>query len=301
MSTDDTKTGAINAVCAYTLWGIAPIYFKLLIDVSAPEILVNRIVWSFVFLIALILGLGKWANVSQILKSPKTLLWLFASALILGLNWLIFIWAVNSGQILEASLGYYINPLFNVLLGMLFFAERLRKWQIFAVGLAFIGVLIEVISLGSIPYLALALASSFGVYGLIRKKIPVDSLAGLFIESACLLPLALAYWFVLLDSPTSNMLDNNASLNITLIAAGLVTTAPLLFFTGAAKRLPLATLGFFQYIGPSLMFIVAISFYNEAIALEKLLTFACIWAALMLYSWDSFKHRKHKKRQMAAQ
>lgn len=294
-SNPETKKGAINAVCAYFLWGIAPIYFKLLADVSAPEILIHRIVWSFVLLLVVVIAMGNWRKVQQIINKPKTLLWLLATSIILALNWLLFIWSVNNGHILEASLGYFINPLFNVVLGMIFFSERLRKWQIVAVLLALVGVLIQVISLGTIPYLGLSLAATFGIYGLMRKKVPVDSVPGLLIESAWMLPIGLLYWYLFIDSPTSNMFSNLPSLNLTLIAAGIVTTAPLLFFTGAAKRLSLTTLGFFQYIGPSIMFVVAIVLYGETLAFEKMLTFAFIWSALAIFSLDSLI--KHKTKQ----
>lgn len=288
------KKGAINALCAYTLWGLAPIYFKLLSGVSAPEILVHRIIWSFILLVIIIVAMGKWRKVQEIIKQPKIFFSLALSSILLGFNWLVFIWAINNNHILEASLGYYINPLFNVVLGMIFFSERLSKWKTIAVLLALTGVAIQIISLGSVPLVALSLAASFGIYGLIRKKVPVDSLAGLLIESAWLLPLAIGYWYGFVDSETGNMFNNETSLNVALLAAGIVTTAPLLFFTGAAKRLPLATLGFFQYLGPSLMFIVAISFYNELIVFEKLVTFAFIWCALIVFSLSSIKKKKSR-------
>lgn len=291
----ETKKGAINAICAYTLWGIAPIYFKLLEGVSADEILVHRVIWSFTLLLVVVLVLGQWRKVQKIISNRKALLMLFVSSLVLGLNWFTFIWAVNNNHLLEASLGYYINPLFSVLLGMIFFGERLRKWQIVAVLLALVGVFIQLFSLGTVPYIAIALAISFGIYGLLRKKMPVESLPGLLIESAWLLPLGILYWLVFLDSSSSNMLNNTSSLNITLIAAGLVTTAPLLFFTGAAKRLTLAALGFFQYIGPSLMFVLAVTLYNEALVFEKMITFGFIWVALIIFSFDSLYTFKKNK------
>lgn len=293
---DQSKSGVINAICAYTIWGLAPIYFKLLQQVPATEILMHRVVWSFVLLVAIILAMGNWPKVKAVFQQPRTMIWLGITAVILATNWLIFIWAVNNNYILEASLGYYINPLFNVALGMIFLGERLSKWQGIAVLLAFVGVMIQLVSLGTVPYIALALAASFGIYGLLRKKLMVDSVSGLFIESAWLMPAALIYWMLFLDTPTSDLMENDTNLNLLLIAAGLVTTAPLLFFTGAAKRLTLATLGFFQYIGPSIMFIIAISVYHEPLVFEKLITFAFIWSALVIYSLDSYrKHRANKK------
>ncbi|NMP16042.1 EamA family transporter RarD [Thalassotalea sp. Y01] len=294
---NETKKGVINALCAYTLWGIAPIYFKLLSMVPAMEILVHRIVWSFVLLVAIVLLMGNWSKVRAIYRDRKKLAWLFFTSLILAANWLLFIWAVNNDYILEASLGYYINPLFSVALAMLFLGERLSRWQLVAVALAMIGVFIQLFSLGSVPYVALGLATSFGVYGLLRKKMPVDSLPGLLIESFWMLPLGLLYWAFFAESATSNMMLNDMSLNITLIAAGLVTTAPLLFFTAAAKRLPLTTMGFFQYVGPSIMFVLAITVYNEQLIFEKMLTFAFIWSALVIYSIDSLKRRRQRQRQ----
>ena len=289
---DQSKSGVINAICAYSLWGLAPLYFKLLESVPATEILVHRIVWSFVLLVIVVLAMGHWRKVQQIVRTPKTFFWLLGTAIVLAINWLVFIWAVNNNHILEASLGYFINPLFSIALAMIFLGERLSKWQIIAMFLACAGVLLQLISLGTIPYVAIALATSFGIYGLLRKKMPVDSVPGLLIESAWMLPIGIAYWLFFMESSSSNML-----INLILLAAGLVTTAPLLFFTGAAKRLTLTTLGFFQYIGPSIMFIVAIVIFNEEIIFEKLLTFLFIWTALLIYSVDSLrKYKKNKKK-----
>ncbi|WP_068544343.1 EamA family transporter RarD [Thalassotalea crassostreae] len=297
---NENKSGVINAISAYSMWGLAPLYFKLLENVSAPEILVHRIIWSFILLIVVVVAMGHWRKVQKIIVHPKTIAWLLLTSFVLAINWLIFIWAINNNHILEASLGYFINPLFSVALGMLFLGERLRKWQLIAVLLALVGVIIQLVSLGSIPIIALGLAGSFGIYGLLRKKLMVESVPGLLIESALMLPLALLYWWLFMDSPTSDMMANSSELNITLIAAGIVTTAPLLCFTAAAKRLSLATLGFFQYLGPSLMFVLAIVLFNEALIFEKLLTFIFIWTAIAIYSWDSIRKLKKRKADKAA-
>ncbi|KGJ92210.1 EamA family transporter RarD [Thalassotalea sp. ND16A] len=291
----DNNSGIINALSAYAMWGLAPLYFKLLDQVSAPEILVHRIIWSCALLVIIVLAMGNWRKVQRIVGDAKMLAWLLLTALILGANWLIFIWAINNGNILEASLGYFINPLFSVALGMIFLGERLRKWQTIAVLLAFIGVVIQLFNVGSIPVIALSLAGTFGIYGLLRKKLMVESVPGLLIESALMLPLAIVYWLFFMDTPSSDMFANETSLNITLIAAGLVTTAPLLCFTAAAKRLSLAALGFFQYLGPTIMFILATVLYNEALIIEKLITFVFIWAAIVIYSWDSMRKLKQAK------
>ncbi|MBQ4837375.1 MULTISPECIES: EamA family transporter RarD [Pseudoalteromonas] len=292
----DTKArqGYIYAILAFIMWGLAPIYFKSIEQVEALEILVHRVVWSVVFVVVVIALRNNWRKVYAILVNPKLLMMLVVTALLLGFNWGLFIWAVNNGYMLDASLGYYINPLLNVLLGMLFLSETLRKGQKIAVLLASTGVVIQLISFGSFPYIALSLACSFAIYGLLRKKMAVESLPGLLIESVILLPLAGAYWLMMTPSPTSNMLLNDIDLNVLLIAAGVVTTLPLLSFTAAAKRLPYSTLGFFQYIGPSLMFMLAVTFYGESFDIERAVTFAFIWGALILFSIDSWKASQSK-------
>ena len=288
---NSNRNGALSALSAYLLWGFAPIYFKLLSDIAPSEIMMHRVIWSTVFLLVMIVVMKKWSQLVAIFKQPKILLQLSLSASFLAVNWFLFIWAVNNNHLLDASLGYYINPLFNVVLGMLFFHERLRRNQLIAVGLALVGVLVQLIALGTLPMISLALASTFAIYGLLRKKLPINSFIGLFIESLLMLPMALIYWFFFVESSTSNMAINATSLNFTLIMAGIVTTAPLLFFTIAAKRLALSTLGFFQYLGPSIMFLLATFYYQETMKSAELITFIFIWAALALYSLDSFKKR----------
>ncbi|MBX9563090.1 EamA family transporter RarD [Aeromonas hydrophila] len=293
------RQGVIYALCAYTLWGLAPIYFKTIAAVPAAEILTHRMIWSCALLMVLTLLGRQWHKVQTVLRQPKVLLTLAFTSITVGGNWLLFIWAINNGHMLDASLGYYINPLFNVLLGMLFLSEKLRRLQWWAVGLAAIGVAIQIIAFGSLPWIALVLASSFAIYGLIRKRLALDALTGLLIETLIMLPPAAIYLWGFADSPTSHLTQNDWHLNLLLIAAGAVTTAPLLCFTAAATRLKLSTLGFFQYIGPSLMFILAVTLYGEALALDKMITFAFIWSALVLFSLDGL--RSGKRRQAAEQ
>jgi len=290
----ETRNGVIYAVSAYVMWGFAPIYFKLLHSVAASEILMHRIVWSSIILFIIVILSNKWRLVQALIAQPKMLLRLTMSALFLGANWFMFIWAINSDHLLDASLGYYINPLFSVALGMIFLAEKLRKWQWFAVALAIIGVVIQFIALGSLPIISFALAGSFGIYGLLRKQMHLDSFVGLLVESMLMLPIALIYWWFFVDSSTANMLHNTSNLNITLMMAGVVTTAPLLCFTSAAKRLSLSALGFFQYIGPSLMFILAVVFFHEPLQPAKIVTFIFIWLALLIFSVDSMRARRKK-------
>lgn len=293
--TREQKQGGIFAASAYTLWGIAPLYFKQIDFIPAPEILVHRIVWAFLLLLLVLLLLKQGRETLQVLVKPALVWWLLVSAVLLGGNWGLFIWAVNNNHMLDASLGYYINPLLNVLLGMLFLGERLRKLQWLAVALASLGVLWQIIGYGAVPWIALALASSFAVYGLLRKKLAVDAIKGLFIESLLLLPLALWYWWSYADSPAVNLLENSAGLNLYLIAAGLVTTVPLLCFIAAARRLKLSTMGFFQYIGPTMMFIFGVWLYQEPFALERLFTFGLIWLALLCYSIDAWRANRRCK------
>ncbi|MBE3995167.1 EamA family transporter RarD [Vibrio parahaemolyticus] len=296
-----TRQGVLLAVGAYTMWGIAPMYFKSIAQVSPLEILSHRVIWSF-FLLAALLHFGRhWRSVYHIATDKKKIAYLLSSSVLIGGNWLIFIWAVNSNHMLDASLGYYINPLINVLLGMVFLGERLRKLQWFAVVLAGCGVLVQLIVFGSVPIVAMALAMSFGFYGLLRKKVAVDAQTGLFVETLILLPAAAVYLLFIASSPTANMIENPWQLNTLLIAAGVVTTLPLLCFTGAATRLKLSTLGFFQYIGPSLMFLLAVLIYGETFTMYKAITFAFIWGALMVFSFDGLRNNRRSRRAIQSQ
>ncbi|EKO3370183.1 EamA family transporter RarD [Vibrio fluvialis] len=293
----NAKKGVILAISAYTMWGIAPIYFKAISSVSALEILSHRVIWSF-FLLAALLHFGRqWRSVVSVFRDKKKMVYLLTTALLVGGNWLIFIWAVNANHMLDASLGYYINPLLNVVLGMLFLGERLRKLQWFAVALAAIGVAIQLVVFGSVPIVAFSLAITFGLYGLLRKKVGVNAQTGLFIETLVLVPAAAIYLLWIADSATSSMLANDWHLNLLLISAGIVTTLPLLCFTGAATKLKLSTLGFFQYIGPSLMFLLAVLVYGENFSADKAITFAFIWSALVIFSVDGLT--QGRKRSLA--
>ncbi|UTN96884.1 EamA family transporter RarD [Serratia plymuthica] len=287
MDAQQTRQGIFFALAAYFIWGIAPAYFKLIQQVPADEILTHRVIWSFFFMLALITLGCNWSQVRAACRNRKRLLLLAVTAVLIGGNWLLFIWAVNNHHMLEASLGYFINPLVNVLLGMLFLGERFRRMQWLAVMLAFAGVLIQLWQFGSLPIIGLGLAFSFDFYGLLRKKIAIDAQTGMLIETLWLLPVAAAYLFLFADSPTSHLSANPWSLNLLLVAAGIVTTIPLLFFTAAATRLRLSTLGFFQYLGPTLMFLLAVTFYGETIGQDKLVTFGFIWAALLLFILDA--------------
>lgn len=294
------RQGVFFALGAYGMWGFAPIYYKLLTDISPWEILSHRVLWSLLFSVALVLLFGLWPKVRAVLRSAKQVRYLVATSLLVSFNWGLFIWAVNNDYMLDASLGYYINPLVNVLLGMVFLGERLRRWQWLALGLAMTGVVLEVINIGSLPLISLGLAGSFGIYALLRKKVKVDSTTGMLLETSVVLPLALAYlWLV--DSPTSYLPGNSWQFNLLLVCAGPVTMAPLMSFAAAATRLRLSTLGFFQYLGPSLMFVLAVTLYDEPLSSQKLVTFLFIWAALVVFSVDGLRSRRKAKRQPVAE
>ncbi len=288
----NASSGALFAIAAYSMWGFAPIYFKQLTQIPAQDILIHRIVWAALLLLGLIFVLKQFSMVQLAIRSKKTLYTLIIAGLLLAGNWFLFIWAVNNDYLLEASLGYYINPLVNVAFGALFLGERFRPLQITAVAVALIGVSYSIISYGKLPWIALTLAVSFSLYGLLRKKASVDSLPGLFIETMLMLPFVFLYLTVVSNS-IGNMNQFTTSTNLLLIAAGAVTVAPLLCFTAAARRLRYSTLGFFQYIGPSIMFLLATFVYNEPLSQARLITFLFVWMALVIFSYDSL--RQHRK------
>jgi len=288
------KQGIIFAISAYIMWGVAPVYFKLVNQVSAIEILTHRVIWSFVFLLAVIAVTSGWHRVQHVFKQRKKIPLLLTSSVLIAVNWLIFIWAITNDLLVDASLGYYINPLFNVVLGTVFFSEKLRKAQWVAVALAVTGVLVELVAFGAIPWVSVALASTFSCYGVLRKKINVDAISGLFVETLFLMPIALVY-IMLVDLPSFDFVNADFTLSMLLLAAGVVTTLPLLAFSAAAIRIPLSTLGFIQYIGPSLMLLMAVFIYGESFAPEKGLTFAFIWLALIVYSVDGYRNSFKKK------
>ncbi|MRT43027.1 EamA family transporter RarD [Enterobacteriaceae bacterium RIT702] len=287
MDSQQTRQGIGYALGAYFIWGIAPAYFKLVKEVPATEIMTHRVIWSALFMLLLITLTRSWAQVRSVLAQPKKVLLLALTAVTIGGNWLLFIWAVNNQHMLEASLGYFINPLINVVFGMLFLRERFRRLQWLAVLLATTGVLVQLWQFGSLPIIGLGLALSFALYGLVRKKIQVDAQSGMLIETLWLFPLAAIYLFGFADSATSHLSANAMSLNLKLVAAGIITTIPLMLFAAACARLRLSTVGFFQYLGPTLMFLLAVLFYGESLTPDKMVTFGFIWVALAVFIIDA--------------
>lgn len=289
-----TRSGVLLATAAYGLWGIAPVYFKFIQRIPPAEILSHRVVWSFLLTLVLIALLRKRNALITALRSRRARWTLLASTVLIGSNWGLFIWAVNSDRMLSASLGYYINPLINIFLGVLFLGERLDRVRIVAAALCAAAVTFEVIQFGSLPWVALGLASSFGLYGLVRKRLAVDSFTGMALETGILMPLAITYLLVS-SNPSTDLTTNPASLNLLLLAAGPVTMLPLLCFTAAANRISLTALGFFQYIGPTGMLLLAVFVYGETLSSGTLLTFSLIWTALALVSFDSVKRLRRAR------
>ncbi len=286
--------GVLAALAAFGMWGFLPVYFKAVAHVPAPELLAHRTFWSVILLLALIALGRRWSALRAALAEPRVWLLLAVSTSLLVFNWLVFIWAITDGRVLETSLGYYINPLFNVLLGVMVLRERLSPWQGLAAALAIIGVLNLTFQSGTFPWVSLALASSFGLYGLIRKTIRLNSVEGLFIETALVAPLALAYLVYLSAAGTAALGAHDRTTDVLLMLSGVITALPLLAFASAARRLQYTTVGFFQYIGPTIHFLLAIFVYGEVFTGAHLITFGLIWAALAIFTADSLRalHRR---------
>lgn len=278
--------GAAAAALAYCLWGIFPLYIKQVASVSPLEIVAHRSVWCLVFMLVLLAFLKRFAWLRDALRQPRTLAVFAASALLLSANWLIYVWAVNNGRVLDASLGYFINPLFNVLLGFLVLKERPRAGQWAAVALAAAGVLWLTLGAGQLPWVALVLAASFGLYGLLRKTAPLGAIEGLTLETLVLAPLmaVLLAWFVF--SGTGRFTHGGAALDAWLLLAGPFTAVPLLLFAYGARRVTLATLGLLQYLGPSIQFLLGVYVYHEPFDPARFVGFGLIWAALVVYSGE---------------
>ena len=289
-----TIIGAAYASSAFLIWGVSPIYWKAMRVVPALEIILHRIVWSFILLLPLIIILRRWQEFVDALKNYHTLLILLFTAMIVGGNWLLYIWAVNNDYLLQASLGYYINPLVNVVLGMIFLKERLRMLQIVAVLLATAGVIYLTVYFGSFPWIALTLALAFGFYGLIRKVAPVGALVGLTVETLLLSIPALVYIVYLDSHGQGSIFRVSLKLDLLLMGCAPLTAIPLLFFTLGARRLYLSTMGLLQYIAPSCMFILAVVLFREPFATAQVVTFILIWTALAIYSMDSMRYYRGK-------
>ncbi|MDZ5472523.1 EamA family transporter RarD [Bacillus sp. 31A1R] len=293
MNNNETRMGIINAGFSYLLWGLLPIYWKLLDHVNADEILANRVFWSFIFMLFILLvtkKLNSFVATLKAFKENKSQIYaLVIASILISINWFIYIWAVNSNQMVEASLGYYINPLVSVLLGVIFLKEKLSTAQYASFILAFIGVLIISFSYGRFPWIAIVLAVSFGLYGLAKKLIKVDSAIGLTLETMVVTPLALIYIIYLFIQGSQSFFTISITTDLLLLGAGAATALPLLYFAKGAQKIPLSMLGFLQYIAPTLTLMLGIFFYGEHFTKLHLLSFMCIWTALTIYSISKTK------------
>lgn len=285
--TENTQ-GVAYGVAAYTMWGCFPLFFALFEGVPAYEVLIHRIIWSCVFLALVITLMRRWHPVRDALARPGRLGRVLGCALLIALNWGVYIYAVETRHVLQASLGYFLTPLVNVALGMLILRERMAVLQGVAVALAAAAILLQLVMLGTMPWISLVLALSFGTYGLLRKQILLDGLSGLFVETLLLLPVALLVLLGMVELGLSQF-SGEGRTTLLLIASGVVTALPLLAFAGAARRLRLATVGFLMYINPSMQFVIALLVFNEAITPIQVASFALIWLALVLYSWSTWR------------
>jgi chloramphenicol-sensitive protein RarD len=282
----EARAGLLYGLGAYVMWGFIPLYFRAVAEVSPLVILCHRILWSALFIGLVVSVRGEWAAIRPVLRTWRNVLLLSAGAVLIALNWLIFIYAVSTHQLLQASLGYFINPLLSIALGMLFLGEKLRRWQWLAVGIAALAVVNLALHGAGFPWVAVSLAGSFGFYGLVRKTVDVNSLHGLLIESVILVPVALVLLAVLHSSKVSHTILGVLSLS------GVVTAIPLLCFGAALRRLTLSTVGFLQYVGPTLQFLVALCLFGEPLHRSKLGSFALCWLAIAVYVADSLLRRQ---------
>ena len=273
---------------AYLIWGFLPLYFLLLAGVTAGEIVADRIVWSLVLLIGILAVAGRFGKLLAVLRDTRTLGLLAISAALISVNWLVYIWAVQHDHVLAASLGYFLNPLVNVLIGVVVLGERLTRTQMAAVALAAAGVIVLAVGAGAGLWISLTLAVSFAFYGLVRKVAPVESLEGLTIETGLLTPIALGY-MAWLASNDALVFGDAAGMTGLLVLAGAITAVPLLLFAGAARLLPYSTLGLLQYLAPTLQFLLAITVFGEVMTLSHIICFALIWSGLALYVFGSVR------------
>lgn len=279
----------ILTFAAFVLWGLFPIYFKWVEAVAAFEIMAHRIVWSLILLLLFMLVFRRRLLIKKIFTTRKLLLGLTASSLMIAVNWGLYVWAVMTEQVLATSLGYFINPLVSVILAVIFLNERLNNKQIFALCLVVVAIVNMIVTVGELPWLSLSLAFSFGLYGLIRKQLDIDSFNGLLFEVLLIFPFALGYLLFLAHSGEVAFTTLGIQIDLLLILSGVLTLLPLILFAAGVKGINLSTVGFIQYVAPSLSFILAVFFFNEPFSVEKLISFALIWTALILISIDAWR------------
>jgi chloramphenicol-sensitive protein RarD len=290
ISSKDTGNGVIAALVAYLLWGFLPLLFHILNNVGSVLIVAERTLFSLLLMAVVLAVTGGFAEVRAFLGDWRKAGVLLISAMLLGGNWLLYVWAVETGQVLQASFGYFINPLVNIAIGMVLLGERQNRWQTVSIGIAGVAIVIQALALGEVPYVALGLALSFGLYGYFRKTARLGSATGLFAETLLIAPAALAY--VIYDLATSGVgVHSDPTTMLLLMLTGPATAVPLLLFAYAVQRLRLTTIGMFQYLAPSIQFLIAVLVFHEALDATLLVSFALIWLSLVVFSWDSFRRR----------
>lgn len=285
------KQGVTYGILAYLLWGLLPLYWKLFLQVPAGEILAHRIIWSFVFVGLILLVMRRWNEMRLLAKDRKKMLLMMCSSLIISANWLLFIWAVNNGRVIETSLGYYINPLINILFGVVFLKERMKLGQWIAIGMAAAGVSILAIQYGEVPWIAISLALTFASYGLLKKTVQVDSMLSLAWETMLMFPLSLGYLLYMQMQGEQVAFGLGVGTMILLTLSGVATMLPLYWFALATQRLPLSTVGFLQYIAPSTSLLLAVFLFQEPFTTTHMYSFAFIWGALVVFTISSVKKK----------
>ena len=291
---DESTKGTISIVTAFFLWGIFPVYWKALQHVSSTQILAHRVVWSLVFVLVLLSIQRRWNEAKTAMSLYHNVPIFLVTSFLLGGNWLIYIWAVNSNQIVEACLGYFINPLVNVCLGMVFLRERLYRSQIISVVLAFAGVFLLTLQYGRLPWIALVLAVTFGIYGLLRKTARAESMVGLLLDTGFLAPIFLVYLIFLAAHGSGALVSINLRTDVLLIGAGVVTAVPLLLFAYGARRIRYSTVGFLQYIAPTGQLLIGVFLYREQFTRAHAIAFGLVWVALLVYSTSTFMTYKRR-------
>jgi chloramphenicol-sensitive protein RarD len=296
----DARKGVLLGVAAYFIWGFFPVYFKAVRQVPPFEMVAHRVVWSLLFLTLLVSGAGEWSATRRALTSRRTALTLCGSTLLIATNWLVFIYAVGQNQVLQSSLGYFITPLVSVLCGFLFLGERLRRLQQLSLLCAVAGVSFLAYQYGRFPWISLLLAVTFGLYGLVRKTAHVEAMVGLTVETILTGPLAIGYLLWLGIHNQGAFLAGSLHNNLLLPLSGVLTAVPLIWFAAAARRLRLSTIGFLQYLTPTLHFLLAVLLYGEEFTSAHLISFLCIWTGLAFYSWDALRHSRDAGRGYAS-
>lgn len=289
---DQTQRGVLFAVGAFTIWGLNPLYFRLIDQVSTPEIIAHRVIWMIILLLLAVTISRRWGILKGYLSDPRLMGMLTITAVLIATNWLAFTWAVTHEHVLHTSMGYFINPLCNVFLGMVFLRERLRPGQALSVALAGIGVGYMIVQHGTLPWIAIILPISFGTYGLLRKQIKIDAFNGLLIEAIVLTPIAIGYLIYLGTQNAIVFMQEGTGLKFLIMLSGPITIAPLMLFAAGVKRIPLSTIGVFQYIGPSLTFLLGVFAFHENFDSVQLITFGFIWVSLLIFTVEGLRYSR---------